>query len=95
MTNVIKNMSEKIVSDQTQDKALKPKERKKPIRAEEPWHIDEAKGKKGDEINKYGFLHINKDLTKHLGVKFGRDKTDAPVAIERIESGFVVKVVKT
>jgi hypothetical protein len=59
-----------------QDKTLKPKKKEKP----------EAK------INKYGFLHVNGKLAKHLGVEFGRDKADVPVSIEKTSSGFVVKL---
>jgi len=81
-------MSEKTVSDPTQDKTLKPK-KEKPVRADEPLHVKpEAK------INKYGFLHVNGKLAKHLGVEFGKDKADVPVALERIEGGFVVKILK-
>jgi hypothetical protein len=44
------------------------------------------------KINKYGFLHIDKDLAKHLGIELGKDKNDVPVQIERVEGGFVVKL---
>ena len=44
------------------------------------------------KINKYGFLHVDKDLAKHLGIELGKDKDDIPVTIERIDSGFVVKL---
>ena len=46
------------------------------------------------KINKYGFLHVDRDLAKHLGIELGKDKSDVPVTIERIESGFVVKIAK-
>jgi hypothetical protein len=95
-------MPEKIVSDPTQDKTLKPK-KEKPVRAAGPLHakdegVAKAKGKpekvRTEKINKYGFLHIDKSLAKHLGVSFGKDKEDVPVTIETIENGFVVKIVK-
>jgi len=83
-------MPEKIVSDSTQDKTLKPK---KPVRAEEPLHAkDVATEKPEAKINKYGFLHVNGKLAKHLGVSFGKDKVDVPVTIEQIEKGFIVRV---
>lgn len=46
------------------------------------------------KINKYGFLHVDKDLAKHLGIqdRLGKNGKDVPVRIERIEGGFVVKV---
>lgn len=44
------------------------------------------------KINKYGFLHINKDLAKHLGIELGKDKQDIPVQIEHIEDGFIVRL---
>jgi len=48
---------------------------------------------RGLKINKYGFLHINGNLAKHLGVEFGKDKgKDVPVTIELIQGGFVVKL---
>ena len=47
---------------------------------------------KTPKINKYGFLHVDKDLAKHLGIELGKDKADVPVVIERIEGGFVVKL---
>jgi hypothetical protein len=53
----------------------------------------EAK-KKTPKINKYGFLHVDKDLAKHLGIEIGKDKSDVPIQIERVEGGFVVKIVK-
>ena len=84
-------MPEKIVSDPTQDKTLKPK---KAVGADEPLHAEEAKPEKGDKINKYGFLHIDKKLASHLGVEFGKDKANVPVTIEPIDGGFVVKIVK-
>jgi hypothetical protein len=49
---------------------------------------------KSYKINKYGFLHVDRDLAKHLGIELGKDKSDVPVTIERIEGGFVVKIVK-
>jgi hypothetical protein len=55
---------------------------------------DVAPEKPKAKINKYGFLHVNGKLAKHLGVEFGKDKVDVPVTIERIEGGFVVKIVK-
>ena len=91
-------MPEKIVSDSTEDKPPKPK---KPVRADEPLHAkDEGvanakpEKKRTPKINKYGFLHVNGDLAGHLGVSFGKDKEDVPVTVERIEGGFVVKIVK-
>jgi hypothetical protein len=44
--------------------------------------------------HKYGFLHVNGKLAKHLGVEFCKGAKDIPVNIERIEGGFVVKLVK-
>jgi len=83
-------MSEKAVFDSTQDKTPKPK---KPARADEPLHVkDVAPEKPEAKINKYGFLHVNGKLAKHLGIKFGKDKEDVPVSIEKIEGGFIVKV---
>jgi len=85
-------MHEKIVNDTTHEKMLKPK-KEKPFRAEEPLHVkDVAPEKPEAKFNKYGFLHVNGKLAKHLGIKFGKDKEDVPVSIERIEGGFVVKV---
>ena len=49
-----KNMPEKIVSDQTHDKTLKPKEKENPVRADEP--VTEFKAK----LNRYGFIHVPK-----------------------------------
>ena len=87
-------MSEKTVSDPTQDKTLKPR-KEKPVRADEPLHVkDVAPEKPEAKINKYGFLHVNGKLAKHLGVEFGKDKADVPVTIERVEGGFVVKTLK-
>ena len=62
--------------------------------ANEVSHAEEPKEKppKGDKINKYGFLHVDKELAEHLGVQFGKDKADVPVSIERIEGGFTVKL---
>jgi hypothetical protein len=72
------------------------KERKeKHVRADEELHKDEAKPEKGRYINKYGFLHVDKNLAKHLGVEFGKDKADVPVTIEEIPGGFVVKILKS
>jgi len=83
-------MSEKIVYNPTQDKTLKPKRKEKPIEADE--HTEEVKPEKTPFINKYGFLHINGDLAKHLGVEFGKDKgKNVPVTIEKIEGGFIVR----
>jgi hypothetical protein len=88
-------MSEKTVSTPTQDKTLKTQKKEKPARADEPLHVKDAAPQKPEaKINKYGFLHVNGKLAKHLGVEFGKDKADVPVAIERIEGGFVVKLVK-
>jgi len=88
-------MSEKAVSDQTQDKMLKPSNKKKPAIADEPLHVKDAAPEKPEaKINKYGFLHVNGKLAKHLGVEFGKDKKDIPVSIEPIEGGFVVKMLK-
>jgi hypothetical protein len=36
------------------------------------------------KINKYGFLHVNGKLAKHLGVEFGKDKADVPVRIDEV-----------
>ena len=81
-------MPEKTVSDQTRDKTPKPK---KPVRADEPLHVKDATlGKPEAKINKYGFLHVNGKLAKHLGVEFGKDKMDVPVKIEKIPNGFTV-----
>jgi len=86
-------MSEKAVSDPTQDKMLNPKEKGKPVRADEPLHVKDAAPEKPEaKINKYGFLHVNGKLAKHLGVEFGKDKADVRVTIEKIEGGFIVKV---
>jgi len=88
-------MSEKAVSDPTQDKTLKPKKKEKPLRADEPLHVKDAAPEKPEaKINKYGFLHVNGKLAEHLGVEFGKDKKNVPVTIERVEGGFVVKIVK-
>ena len=46
------------------------------------------------KINKYGFLHVDKDLAKYLGIELGKDKEDVPVTVERIENGFTVRIVK-
>jgi hypothetical protein len=46
---------------------------------------------KTPKINKYGFLHVDKDLAKHLGIELGKDKADVPVTIERVEDGFIVR----
>jgi len=91
-------MPEKIVSNPTQDKTLKPKEKEKPkVRADEPLHAKEAglkeeKAPKTPYINKYGFLHVDRKLAEHLGLEFGKDKADVPVAIEQIEKGFTVRL---
>jgi len=86
-------MPEKIVSDLTQEKALKPQKKEKALRADEPLHVKDAPPEKPEaKINKYGFLHVDGKLAKHLGVEFGKDKADVPVSIEPIEGGFVVKV---
>ena len=92
-------MPEKIVSDPTQDKTSKPNEKDKPVRADEPLNAEEGvtetkpeKKERTPKINKYGFLHVDKALAKHLGVELGKDKEDVPVSIERIEGGFIVKV---
>jgi len=88
-------MPEKIVSDSTQDKTLKPK-KEKPVKTDGPLHVKDAPPEKPEaKINKYGFLHVNGKLAKHLGVEFGKDKADVPVTIERIEGGFTVKVKST
>jgi hypothetical protein len=50
--------------------------------------------KKTPKINKYGFLHVDRNLAKHLGIELGKDKSDVPVEIERIEGGFVVKIAR-
>lgn len=51
------------------------------------------KNSRTPKINKYGFLHVDKDLAKHLGIELGKDKNDVPVQIERIPEGFIVKLV--
>ena len=53
-------MPEKIVSDQTHDKTLKPKEKEKPVRADEP--VTEFKAK----LNKWGFIHVPKKALPSL-----------------------------
>jgi hypothetical protein len=69
-------MSEKIVSDTTQDKTLKPK---KPARADKPLPAkDVAPEKPEAKINKYGFLHVNGKLAKHIGVELARTKRMFP-----------------
>ena len=86
-------MPEKIVSGPTQDETLKLQKKEKPARADEPLHVKDATPEKPEaKINKYGFLHVNGKLAKHLGVEFGKDKADVPVTIERIEGGFIVRV---
>jgi len=84
-------MPEKIVYDPNQDKSRKPK-KEEPVKADEPLHTDEAKPEKTAFINKYGFLHINEKLAKHLGVEFGKDKVNVPVIIELIDRGFTVRL---
>lgn len=55
---------------------------------------EEAKPQKKKFINKYGFLHINGTLAKHLGLEFGKEKgRNVPVSIEPIEGGFVLKLI--
>jgi len=66
----------------------KAKEAKKPAQA------PPEKKERVYHINKYGFLHVDKDLAKYLGVSFGKDKQDVPVELERIENGFTVRIVK-
>ena len=88
-------MPEKIVRDPAKDRSRNPKAKEKPVKADEPLHAEEAKEEKpvrSDKINKYGFLHVDKKLAEHLGVKFGKDKADVPVTIERIEGGLIVKL---
>jgi len=29
-------------------------------------------------VNKYGFLHVDKDLAERLGLKFGKDQANTP-----------------
>jgi hypothetical protein len=85
-------MSEKAASNPTQDKMPKPK---KAVKAEEPLHVKDAAPQKPEaKINKYGFLHVNGKLAKHLGVEFGKGKEDVPVRIEEVPNGFVVKILK-
>ena len=85
-------MPEKTVSDPTQDKTLKTK-KDRPLRADEPLHVEDVAPEKPEaKINKYGFLHINGKLAKHLGVEFGKDKVDVPVNIEQIPDGFTVRL---
>jgi len=85
-------MSEKTVFDPTENKTLTPK-KEKPVRADEPLHVKDMPPEKPEaKINKYGFLHVNGKLAKHLGVEFGKDKADVPVSIEPIEKGFVVRL---
>jgi len=86
-------MPEKTLSDSTQDKTLKPQKKEKALRADEPLHVkDVAPEKPEAKINKYGFLHVNGKLAKHLGVEFGKDKKDIPVTIEEIPRGFTVRL---
>jgi len=78
------------------EKAVSDPKKEKPVRADEPLHVkDVAPEKPEAKINKYGFLHVNGKLAKHLGVEFGKDKADVPVTIEPIEKGFIVKLVKS
>lgn len=80
---------------------------KEHLRADEKLHEKDAglKAKKEKEkkekapkapktpyINKYGFLHVDKNLAQHLGIELGKDKADVGVTIELIEGGFVVKL---
>ena len=53
-------MPEKTVSDLTQDETVKPKEKEKPIRADEPAKEFKAK------LNKYGFIHVPKSAQGSL-----------------------------
>ena len=53
-------MPEKIVSAPTQDKALKPKQKAKPVGADEPVTGFEAK------LNKYNFIHVPKKALPSL-----------------------------
>jgi hypothetical protein len=56
-------------------------------------HVKYAAPEKAEaKINKYGFLHVNGKLAKHLGVEFGKDKADVCVTIEKISGGFTVRV---
>jgi hypothetical protein len=80
------------VYDPAQDKRLKPK---KPAKADEPLPAkDVAPEKPQAKINKYGFLHVNGKLAKHLGVEFGKNAADVPVRIEEVPNGLVVKILK-
>ena len=56
-------MPEKIASDPTQDKTLKPKKKEKPVGADEP--VTEFKCK----LNKYGFIGIRKKARPFLPFK--------------------------
>lgn len=49
-------------------------------------------GPSGPFINKYGFLHVNGNLAKHLGIELGKDKANVPVTVEPIENGFIVRL---
>jgi hypothetical protein len=41
-----------------------------------------------ERTRKYGFLHVNGKLAKHLGVEFGKSEADVSVSIEPIEKSF-------
>ena len=83
-------VEEKIVYD---PKAHKANDKKLGSKATKEKAKPEKKAKE-EHINKYGFLHVDKDLAKYLGIELGKDKADVPVTIERIEGGFTVKIVK-
>ena len=89
-------MPEKIVRDPAKDRSRNPKAKEKPVKADEPLHAEEAKEEKparSDKINKYGFLHVGKELAEHLGLVFTKGKgKDVPVTVEPIERGFIVKL---
>jgi len=72
-------MPEKIVSDPTQDKTLKTEKKEKPVRADEPLHVkDVAPEKPEAKINKYGFLHVNGKLAKHLALNLAKTRRTFP-----------------
>jgi hypothetical protein len=85
-------MVEQIVYDPTKDVSRKPKKKDPKGGADEALHKGDIEELAEGKINKYGFLHIDKKLAKHLAVSFGKDKADVPVTIEKIPGGFVVKL---
>ena len=85
-------MVQKIVYDPTKDVSRKPKKKDPKGGADEILHKKDTEEPAEAKINKYGFLHVDKKLAKHLSVAFGKDKADVPVTIEKIPGGFVVKL---